>query len=457
MSRPDSSGAQSSHSSVLTLLDDLVLRARKKGASAADALLVDGVSLSVTSRLGVLEKLERAEGGDIGLRVLVGQRQALVSSGDRSPRALEDLVDRAVAMAKAVPEDSSLGLADPSDLATDLPDIDGVDPREPSVGDLSDLARRLEDAGRAVPGITNSEGAEASWSRAQVSVVASNGFAHTYATSRASMGVAVVAGEQASGMEMDYASCTRVYVSDLEDPTALGREAGERAVRRLKASRLKTGCRPVIFESRIARSLVGHFLDAINGASLVRGTSFLKNSLGESVFGSSVSIIEDPHRARGLRSRPCDVEGLATRRRALVESGRLTGWLLDLRTARALGLHSTANASRATGSAPTPAPSNVWLEAGSSSLADLMGDISDGLYITDLFGQGVNGVTGDYSRRAAGFRIEKGQITTPVNEITIAGTLQGMFAALTPADDLHFRYGTDSPSVRIDGMMVAGT
>ncbi|WP_041795929.1 TldD/PmbA family protein [Pararhodospirillum photometricum] len=440
----------------LGILDDLVRRAMRAGASAADAVVVDGVSVSVAYRMGRPEKLERAEGGDLGLRVLVGTRQALVSTADRSPQGLDALVERAVAMARAVPEDPTLGLADPALVARDLPDIDGCDPDEPSVELLSERARLLEDAARAVPGVTNSEGAEASWGRSTVALVGSNGFAHAYHTSQSSLGVAVVAGSDAHGMESDYASSAAVYGADLRDPVEVGRDAGERAVRRLGATRVPTGRRVIVFDPRVARGLIGHLLSAINGASIVRGTSFLKNKRGEAVFAPGIEVIEDPLRPRGLRSRPCDAEGLPCRRRSLIDDGRLTTWILDLRTARALGLESTGHAGRGPSSAPSPTTSNVWLAPGVLTPDALIGAIDDGLYVTDLVGQGVNGLTGDYSRGAAGLRIEKGQLTTPFNEVTIAGTLQDMFAALVPANDLVFRHGVDAPTVFLGDMMVAG-
>jgi PmbA protein len=390
------------------------------------------------------------------LRVLVGGGQALVSSGDRSSAALDALVERAVAMAKAVPADPYAGLADPSQLATVLPEIDNFDPTEPSVEALTELVRAMEDEARAQAGVTNSEGAEASWGLSTVALVASNGFSHAYHSSHASMGVAVVAGNAEIGMESDYDYSSAVYFSDLRDPLEIGREAGRRAARRVGATRLATGKMPIVFDPRIARGLVGHAVGAINGGGIARGTSFLKDHMDKAVFGPGITIIEDPHRPRGMRSKPCDAEGLPTKRRALFDKGMLTTWLLDLRTARQLGLESTGHAARGTGSAPSPSATNIWMEPGDISPEALIGEIDFGFYVTDLVGQGVNGLTGDYSRGAAGFRIEKGQLTTPVNEVTIAGNLKDMFLALTPANDLVLRYGTDCPTVRIDGMTVAG-
>ena len=439
----------------LTLLSDLVTAARKAGADAADAVLVDGTSVSVAWRLGALESLERSEGGDIGLRVLIGTRQAMVSSADRAPAALADLVERAVAMARTVPEDPFTGLADPSELATSIPEIDLCDPAERSAEDLIDAVRRAEDAARAVPGVTNSEGAEAGWGKSMVALVGTNGMSRAYWMSHSSVSAVALAGEGAA-KERDYDFTSAVYWSDLESPEEIGRRAGDRAVARLNARRGRTARLPVVFDPRVSRGMIGHFLGGINGASVARGTSFLREAMDTAVFAPHVTIVEDPHRPRGLRSRPVDSEGIATTRRTLIDKGVLTTWLMDLRSARQLGLRSTGHASRGTSSPPSPSASNVWMEPGALSPQDLMADIKEGLYVTDLFGQGVNGVTGDYSRGCAGFWIENGRITHAVNETTIAGNLKTMFQALTPANDLKLRYGTDAPTVRIDGMTVAG-
>ncbi|HSV28120.1 MAG TPA: metallopeptidase TldD-related protein, partial [Candidatus Omnitrophota bacterium] len=429
----------------LDLLSDLVTKAKAAGADAADAVLIDSVSLSLGYRLGKLERLERSESGDVGLRVLLGKRQAMVSSSDRSATALDELVERAVAMARTVPEDPYAGLADPSELATSFPDLDACDPVEPTAEQLVDLVRRAEDAARAVEGVTNSEGADAGWGRSAVAFVASNGFSHRYAVTSGSVSVAVLAGDTASGMERDHDYSAAVYMSDLRSPEDVGHEAGRRAVRRLGARKVKTCQVPIVFDPRVSRGLLGHLLGAINGSSVSRGTSFLKDKLGQQVFKSGITVVDDPHRVRGLRSRPCDGEGVATRRMNLVEDGRLATWLLDCRSARQLGMKTTGHASRGTASPPSPSASNVYLEPGPVTVNEMIGDIPQGFYVTEVFGQGVNLVTGDYSRGAAGFWIEGGEIAYPVSEITIAGNLKDMFAHISPANDLVFRYGVDCP------------
>jgi PmbA protein len=441
---------------LLNLLSDLIKDAKKAGADAADAIVVDGTSVSVTWRLGKLEQLERAEGSDIGLRVLKGKRQAIVSSADRSPQALKELVERAVAMARTVPEDPFIGLADPSEIARDLPQLDICDPVEVSAEQLIAQTTAAEAAALAVKGVTNSEGASAGWGRSQVAIAASNGFARAYQSSGSSLSVSVIAGDSSQGMETDYDYTSAVYASDLKKPEDIGRSAAERAVRKLGARKVKSRKVPVVFDTRVARGLVGHFVGAINGSSVARGTTFLKDAMNTAVFGSHITIVEDPHMHRGLRSKPCDAEGIANRRANLIDKGILTTWLLDLRTARQLGLKSTGHAGRGTSSPPSPGSTNVYLEAGSLSREALLADIKDGLYVTDLVGSGVNGVTGDYSRGAVGFWIENGQLAYPVSEITVAGNLKEMFRNLTPASDLELRYGVDSPTVRIEGMSVAG-
>jgi PmbA protein len=440
----------------IDLLNDLIARAKKAGADAADAILVEGISLSHARRLGKTEKLERSEGQDLGLRVFFGKQQAMVSSSDRSAQALSDLVAHAVAMARAVPDDEFCGVADPDQVAREWPThLDMIDADEPSAEALIERAHACEDSALAVAGITNSEGAEAGWGRSRVALAASNGFAGAYAGSQHGFSVSVIAGS-GTAMERDYDYSGAVYGADLRDPAEIGRRAGERAVKRLGARKMPTCKCPVVFEPRVARSLLSHLLGAINGPSIARGTSFLKDRLGDRIFPEAITIVDDPHRPRGLRSRPFDGEGIANRRRAIVERGVLTTWLLDLRSARQLGMPTTGHAARGTSSPPSPSSNNVWIEPGAASPAALMADIDSGLYVTELMGMGVNGVTGDYSRGAAGFWIEKGEIAFPVSEMTVAGNLKDMFARLIAADDLEFRDGFDTPTLRIDDLTVAG-
>lgn len=442
-------------SNKLELLDDLLKMASAKGASAADAVHIESISLAVAQRLGNPEKLERSESADIGLRVFAGKSQAIVSSSDVSPEALEQLVERAVAMAKSVPEDPYCGLADPAQLAGKLADIDSYDDFEPAAEVLIDWANRAEDAARAVEGVTNSEGAEAGWGRANVSVAATNGFAQSYAGSHFSLSASVLAGE-GTEMERDYDYSGSVYAEDLRSPEDIGRTAGENTVKRLNPRKAATEQVPIIYDSRASRGLLSHFANAVNGAAIARDTSFLKDMMGKAVFSDNITIVDEPHRPRGLRSKPFDGEGVANTRRQIIDNGKLTTWFLDLRSSRQLGLETTGHASRGTGSPPSPTATNLYLEAGEASVDELMADIKSGFYVTELIGFGVNGLTGDYSRGAAGFWIENGQIAYPVSEVTIAGNLKDMFLNLVPANDLQFRYGVDAPTIRVDGMTVAG-
>ncbi|MBI10036.1 MAG: modulator protein [Rhodospirillaceae bacterium] len=439
-----------------SLLDDLITKAKKRGADAADALVVNSTAISQAERLGQTERLERSEARDLGLRVFFGKQQAVVSSNDWEPTTLDELVDRAVAMAKVVPEDPYCGLADTDQLFSgDLPELDILDSTEPTPEELIERAKATEEAARSVEGVTNSEGAEASWSLSDVTLAASNGFSGSYEVSRYGVGVSVIAGE-GTAMERDYEFSSTVHASDLDDPTEVGRAAGARAVKRLNPRKAPTSKVPVVYDPRISHGLIGHLASAINGSAIARGTSFLKDAMGTKVFVDGITITDDPHLKRGLRSKPFDAEGLANQSINLIEDGMLTSWVLDLRSARQLDLASTGRASRGTSGPPSPSVANLYLVAGSDTPEALMADIDSGFYVTELMGFGIDMVNGDYSRGAAGYWIEKGEIAYPVSEMTVAGNLKDMFLNLTPANDLIFRYGTNAPTVRVDGMTVAG-
>lgn len=439
----------------LNLMADLIARARAAGADAADAVLIAGTSLSVQRRLGQTEQLERADGRDVGLRVFVGRRAAIVSSTAVDPAGFSALAERAVAMARVVPDDPYGGLADEAGPPPAL-DLDLVDAAEPDAAALIAAANTAEEAAMAVPGVTNSEGGSAGYSRTEVVLVTSAGFAGRTVRTGHSISATALAGT-GTGMQRDYDWTSAVHLADLEDAATIGRNAGERAVRRLNPSRPATGRLPVVFDPRVAASLLGHLAGAINGAGVARGTSFLKDSLGQRIFAAGITIVDDPHRHRGLRSRLFDGEGVAGQRRELVADGVLTTWLLDSRSARQLGMKSTGHAGRGTGGPPSPGPTNLYLAPGALTPAELMADIKEGLYVTEMIGMGVNGVTGDYSRGAAGFMIRNGALAEPVAEITIAGRLQDMFLGLSAANDLTLRRGMDAPTVRITEMTLAGS
>ncbi|MCI4590912.1 TldD/PmbA family protein [Sphingobium sp. BYY-5] len=435
---------------------DLVSAARQAGADAADAIYACNASTNVSVRLGALEDVERSEGEEIGLRVFIGQRSASISASDMNPATLGTLVDRCIAMAREAPEDPYAGLA-PEDrlLKKRPPSLDLTDAEEPEPAALRERALIAEEAARSVPGITNSEGGGAASGRSQVALATSHGFAGAYAGTSHSTWASVLAGAGAD-MQRDHASHSVRHLEDLDDAEAIGIRAGQRAVARLNPVKVESGVMPVIFDPRIGSSMIGHLIGGMVGPAIARRSSFLLDMLGEAIFDAGVTIIDDPLRVRGLRSRPFDGEGLPVERRALIDKGVLTGWLMDSASARQLGLEPTGHASRGGSGAPGASVTNVHMAAGSVSPGDLMADVKRGLYVTELSGMGVNGVTGDYSRGAAGFLIENGAVAHAVSEITIAGNLKDMFQALVPANDLQFRYAMNVPTLRIDGMTVAG-
>ena len=430
--------------------------AAKAGADAADVLVSGGERVEVNVREGVLEHLERADGASLGLRVLVGKRQAVVSVGDPEHMDLADAAERAVAMAKAAPDDPHIGLAEPDQVAADWPDLDLACAALPDVAALQERALACEAAALAVNGVSKSMGASASASRAAVFLATSNGFAGGYVRTQVGISAAVIAGEGAE-MQRDYAYDSKLHDEDLRAPEDVGREAGERAVKRLHPKKPESlvGA-PVIFEQRIAGSIAGHLASAINGRSIARGASFLKDCLGQRIMPSAVRVVDDARMPRGDASKPFDGEGLPTARLAVVEDGVLQAWILDLASARQLGLASNAHARRALAEPPTPGTTNFFIANGEVRPEALIRSVSRGVLVTELIGMGVNTVTGDYSRGASGFWIENGEIAYPVSELTIAGNLRDMFLNLTPANDLSFLGSRNAPTLLVEGMTIAG-
>ncbi len=439
----------------LDRLDDLIARAQRAGADAADAMMARSMALEASWRMGANEGVERAEAADVGLRVFVGARQAVVSTTDLGAGARDALVARALAMAGAAPEDPYCGLPAAGSMARALPDLDLADDAEPDSRALLAAAEEAEDAARAVAGVTNSEGAEASWRRSGVALAASNGFAGAWEATGFGIVASVIAGGGAA-MERDYAWHTARHRADLDAPAAIGKLAGERAVARLNPRKRESGQVPVVFDRRVSGGLLRLLASLISGAAVARGTSCLADKRGETLFDPSVTIVDDPHRPRGLASRPFDGEGAAGARRKVIDNGVLAGWLLDARSARQLGLETTGHAARGPASAPAPAPTNLYIEPGAPSRGELLAGIESGFYVTEMMGMSFNPTTGDYSRGASGFWIGNGALAGPVSEMTVAGNLLEMFPAMTPAGDLEFRYGLDAPTLRIDGMTVAG-
>jgi PmbA protein len=440
------------------LTAQLLDTALKAGADAADALAVDGTSLSIDVLKGKLEHAERSEGIDLGLRVLIGNRQACVASSDTSDAAVLRMAEQAVAMAREAPEDSSAGLADPSQLATgwDLAALDLEDPSaEPLPAELQDDACRAEAAALSVPGVSQTQSASAGYGRRRIHLAATNGFSGGYVrTSRSTSCVAITGA--GTGMERDYFGESRTYQADLPPPEDIGRIAGERTAARNGARKPPTGRFPVLYDERVASSLIGHLLQATNGSAIVRGSSWLRDALGEEVLPTGLALTEDPLRPRISGSRPFDGEGLTVRKRALVENGTLMGWTLDLATARRLGLESTGNAARGTTAPPSPSVTNIALTQGAQSRDDLLAEMGRGLLVTSLIGSSINPTTGDYSRGASGFWVENGQIAYPVNECTIAGNLRDMLRSIRPANDARAYASRVVPSLLVEGLTLAG-
>jgi PmbA protein len=435
---------------------DLVTRAQRAGATSSDAVYGGSVSRDVSVRLGVLEDVGSAEGAEIGLRVFVGRRSATASTSDFSASAIDALIERTVAMARLAPEDKFAGLAPDAMLARGpFAQFDTDDGQDVAPEALKDRALAAEDAALTVEGVTNSQGGSASVGHGVSAIVTSAGFAGATHGSSHNVSASVLAGDGAN-MQRDYAYHSVRHLSDLDDAVAIGRQAGTRAVARMNPVRLKSGSMTIVFDPRVGPSLLGAMMAAISGSGIARKTSFLLDALGTQVFDSAVSIIDDPWLPRGFRSKAFDGEGLATKPTTIIDKGVLTGWIAESASARQIGIAPTGHAARGISGAPGASATNLRMEPGSVNPAALMADIADGFYVTELIGMGVNGLTGDYSRGASGFRIVKGEVAGAVSEVTIAGNLKDMFKAITPANDLTLRYTTNTPTLRIDGMTVAG-
>ncbi len=439
----------------LNLLNTLIQSARKAGADAADVLFYEATSLSASRRMGKPEGLERSESKGIGLRIFIGKRAAMVSSSDTGSDALKELLDRGISMAKLSPEDEYAALAPESLLVKKIAGLDLYDSNEPSPEWLQEQCTYAEEVALAVKGITNSEGAGADYGSITFALTASNGFSGYYKTSNTSISVSVLAGN-GNGLERDYDFSSARFITDLAAADTIGMNAAKRALAKLNPRKIETGVMPVVYDPRVSKGLLGTFAGAINGSAIARGTSFLKDSLGKQIFGNNITIIDDPHRIRGLASKPFDGEGVSNRKTSLVENGILQTWLLDVRSANKLGTITTGHASRGLSSPPSPSSTNLYLTPGTLTPDELISDIKSGFYINEVFGMGVNLITGDYSQGASGFFIENGQKSYAVSEVTIAGKLSDMFLALTPANDLAFRYSTNAPTLRVEGMTVAG-
>jgi PmbA protein len=438
------------------ILPELVAAALKAGADAAEAVSAERASLSIGVRNGALEDVEREESRDLGLRVFVGSRHATVSASDLSDATRARLVERAVAMARLAPEDPYAGFAPQDRLARGpFPDLDLYDPAERSAAELEAAAAEAEAAALGVSGVAKSEGGHASASSSRWRLVTSHGFDGAYHGSAFSLGVGVIA-EKDGAMERGGESRAVRHLSDLPAADVIGAEAGRRAVARIGPRKIASTTAPVIFENRVAGQVLSPLLGAVSGPSVARGTSFLKDRLGQRILPAGVDLIDDPFRPRGLGSTPFDDEGVAVSRQSIINDGVLTTWLLNSAAARQLGMASTGHASRGLAGPPGVSTHNLHLEPGELDLNGLMGGAKTGLLVTSMFGPSLNANTGDWSAGVSGFWFQDGQIAYPVSEVTVAGKLLDLYARMQRGSDLEFRSSFNSPSLLFDGVAIAG-
>lgn len=435
-------------------LQSLLQMAKTYGADAADAITAHGRSLSIGVRDGELEDIDNSEGKEIGLRVFVGQRQATVSTSDFSNVSLQKLAERAVAMAKLAPEDPYCGLADPARLATQPPELDIYDPIELKAADLFERAKILDKVTRDVPGVSQANNATAYAVNSAVYFMTTHGFAKGWRSSEHGLSVSAIA-ERDGAMERDYDYAGGRWFEDLPSPESVGRKAAMRTLARLGPQKMESAAMPVLYDRRLASSLVSAFTSAISGPAITRGVSFLKDALDTDVFHSNITITDDPYRIRGHGSRPWDGEGVAGKKMDLIKNGRLSSWMLHTASANQLGLETTGHGARGIGTPPGVSGSNVYLHAGDKSPQQLMSDINNGLLVTDMFGPSLNANTGDYSVGVSGYAIVDGEQAYPVSEVTVAGNLKDMFKSIVPANDLKFDQSMCSPSLLIEEMVVA--
>jgi len=437
---------------LLATAERLIGRARAAGADQADALVVRSRSRSASVRNGQVENTESSESDDFSLRVFVGQKVATVQSGQGADETA--LAERAVAMARVSPEDPHACLADAEMLAKTWPDLDLFDPTEPSAESMIEAAKVAEAAALSVPGVASSIGAGAGAGLFGMVLATSHGFSGAFERSGFSRSVSVIAGEGVK-MERDYDFDSRVFFADLDDAEVIGRSAGQRAAARVNPRKVKTGSNvTVVFDPRASRGLIGHLVSAINGASVARKTSFLKDMMGKKVAIDGLTLVDNPFVRRGSGSRPFDGEGVSVGPLTMVEDGVLQQWYLTTAVARELGLKSNGRASR--GGGVSPSSTNVIINPGPQTPQELIASVGNGFYVTELIGQGVNGVTGEYSRGASGFWIENGKLTFAVSEVTIASNLKDMFKRMTLANDIDAKFSIAAPTIAIEGMTLAG-
>ena len=435
--------------------DFLIKKSKKSGADSVDVVYIENTNIDVGCRLKKIEKLERSESNDIGLRFIKNKKQVIVSSNDLTKKNLEELIYKASKMVGAIPRDPYCSIAKKKDLIKKIPNLEIFDSKEPTIKSLKDKVIEAENAGLNVKGVTNSEGAEIGWNKSKIYLFNSNGLNVSYQSSSYDIYAVLIAG-RGTLMEREYEFASSVFEKDLTKTSLVGKKAGELAVKKINPKKIKTSKIPVIFSPRVANSFLKHLSSAINGNSITRGTSFLKKKLNKKIFSSNINIIDNPLKKKGLQSKPFDGEGLETKKTQIIKNGELKTWFLDLATAHQLRLKSTAHASRNISSPPTPSPTNLYFEPSNISPKSLIGNIKKGVYLTELMGSSVNLTNGDYSRGGSGFWIDKGEITYPINGITIADNLNEMFKKIILANDLEFKHGLNSPTMLIEDMIVAG-
>jgi len=444
-----------SESQINEKADFLIKKSKKSGADSVDVVYFENTNIDVGCRLKKIEKLERAESNDLGLRFIKNKKQVIVSSNNLTKKSLEELVSKASSMVDAVPKDPYCSIAKKKDIIKKIPNLGIFDNKEPTIKSLKEKVIEAESAGLNVKGVTNSEGAEIGWNKSKIHLFNSNGLNASYQSSSFNIYAVLIAGHTTS-MEREYEYATSVFEKDLTKTSLIGKKAGESAVKKLNPKKIKTSKIPVIFSPRVANSFLKHLSNSINGNLITRGTSFLKKKLNKEIFSSDINITDDPLKKKGLQSRPFDGEGLETKKIKIVKDGKLKTWFLDLSTACQLKLKSTAHASRGISSPPAPSPTNLYFEPGYITPKNLIGNIKKGVYLTELMGSSVNLINGDYSRGGSGFWIDKGEITYPINGITIADNLNEMFKKTILANDLEFKQGLNSPTMLIENMIVAG-
>lgn len=439
----------------IEIINKVIKQAMAKGADNVEVIILENSSLSASVRMGNVESIENSESSALGLRFIKGYKSSILSTNDLNEESVSKLVEKASYMTDITPQDEYLTVAEAQDYAQEIPNLDLYDSEVPHIKTLIDKAVEAEDIALSFNKITNSNGSEASNSRTNVVFATSQGFCNSYRNSNSGLSVSVVA-QDGDAMETDYDYSSVRHYNDLMSAKMIGRNAAQKAINKLHSRQVISSKLPVIFDAKIANSLLSSFASAVNGSAIARNTSFLRDKLHQSIFKQGINIYDNPLINRGLGSKPFDGEGVACQKLNLVENGILNSWIMDLRSAKQLGFSTTASASRSLTSPPSPAISNLYMEAGKISRQDLIKSVNKGIYITDLFGMGVNIITGDYSQGAFGFMIENGEITYPISEFTIASNLKDIFMNIIPANDLEFHYRINSPTLLIENMTIAG-